>query len=60
METIINTIAVICLILVVAIVVYRFIRVLTSDKMTFVKKDGTSITISSKLGEEDRAKLLNF
>jgi hypothetical protein len=52
-------IAIIFLVIPVLYMAYKLIRAATADKITFIKDD-KSITISSKLGAEDRKKLLEF
>ena len=59
MEIAIIIVAVVCLSISAWTVISKFIRITTSDKITFVK-DGKSVTISSTPSKDDIAKLLNF
>jgi len=59
MEISIIIIGIVSLSISAGIVVYRFVRIKNSDKITFVK-DGKSITISTNPSKDDRIKLYNF
>ena len=53
------SIAIIFLVIPVGFAIYKLIKTATGDRITFIKGD-KRITISAKLGAEDRKRLLEF
>jgi hypothetical protein len=59
MEISIIIIGIVYLSMSAGVVVNRFVRIISSDKLPFIK-DGKSITISTNPSKDDRIKLYNF